>query len=181
MISLITWQHLNVYSYKLKNNVCVISIFFLYEAKNWLVKSYCGRWSKKLTSGPVHMRSFLWWMRLLRIRSTGLATCLIRVSHSCFHTLLIWRNPTFLWNGVSMGVIHHRHMVTTDASLTGWGALFEGRPAHGVWTGEFLSWHIHCLELRAVFLGLIHFLPFLRGCHVIVRTDNMAVVSYINR
>ncbi len=59
MISLITWQHLNVYSYKLKNNVCVISIFHLYEAKKqnkkkWLVKSYCGRWSKKLTSGPGH-------------------------------------------------------------------------------------------------------------------------------
>ncbi len=33
MIPLITWQHLNVYSYKLKNNVCVISIFHIYEAK----------------------------------------------------------------------------------------------------------------------------------------------------
>ncbi len=33
MISLITWPHLNVYSYKLNNNVCVISIFHLYEAK----------------------------------------------------------------------------------------------------------------------------------------------------
>ncbi len=62
MIPLITWQHLNVYSYKLKNNVCVISIFHIYEAKkkkNWLVKSYCGRWSKKLTSGPVS-NSFQW-------------------------------------------------------------------------------------------------------------------------
>ncbi len=71
-------------------------------------------------------------------------------------------------------------MVTTDASLTGWGAVFEDRPACGVWTGEFLSWHINCLELRAVFLALIHFLPSLKGCHVIVRTDNMAVVSHIN-
>ncbi len=80
-----------------------------------------------------------------------------------------------------MGAIHHCHMVTTDASLTGWGAVFEGRPPHGVWTGEFLSWHINCLELRAVFLALIDFLPLLRGCHVIVRTDNMAVVFHINR
>ncbi len=47
-------------------------------------------------------------------------------------------------------------------------------------TGEFLSWHINCLELRAVFLALINFLPFLKGCHVIFRTDNMAVVSHIN-
>ncbi len=60
-------------------------------------------------------------------------------------------------------------------------AFFEGRPAYSVWTGEFLSWHMNCLELKAVFLALIHFLPFLRRCHVIVRTDNMAVVSHINR
>ncbi len=119
-------------------------------------------------------------MRLLRICSTGPATRL-RVSRSCFYTLLIWRDPTFLQSGVRMGAIHCCHMVTTDASLTGWGAVFEGRPLHGVWTGEFLSWHINCLELRAVFLALINFLPLLRRCHVIVRTDNMAVVFHINR
>ncbi len=49
------------------------------------------------------------------------------------------------------------------------------------WTGEFLSWHINCLELRAVFLALMYFLPVLGGHHIIVRTDNMAVVSHINR
>ncbi len=52
--------------------------------------------------------------------------------------------------------IHHCQMVTTDASLTDWGMVFEGRPACGVWTREFLSWHIN-------FLALIHFLTSLRG------------------
>ncbi len=137
--------------------------------------------SPVLPPGLLHMRPFLWWIRLLRIRSTGPATRLIRVSHSCFHTLLIWRNPTFLWSGVRMGAIHCRHMVTTDASLTGWGAVFKGRPAHGVSTGEFLSWYINYLELRAIFLALIYFLPLLRGCHVIVRMDNIAVIYHINR
>ncbi len=80
-----------------------------------------------------------------------------------------------------MGAIYRRQMVTTDASLTGWCSVFEGRPACRVWTIEFLSWHINCLELRAVFLALIHFLPSFKGYHVIVRTDNMAVVSHINR
>ncbi len=80
-----------------------------------------------------------------------------------------------------MGAIHRRHMITTDASMTGWGAVFEGRPASGEWKEEFLSWHINCLELRAVFLALKYFLPVLGGYHIIVRTDNMAVVSHINR
>ncbi len=79
-----------------------------------------------------------------------------------------------------MGAIHRRHMITKDASMTGWGAVFESRPVRGEWTGEFLSWHINCLELRAVFLALIHFLPVLGKHHVIVRTDNLAVVSHIN-
>ncbi len=26
-----------------------------------------------------------------------------------------------------MGAIYHRHMIMTDASMTGWGAVFEGR------------------------------------------------------
>ncbi len=65
--------------------------------------------------------------------------------------------------------------------MTGRGAVFEGRPASGEWTGEFLSWHINCLELRAVFLALMYFLPVLGGHRIIVRMDNMAVVSHINR
>lgn len=38
---------------------------------------------------------------------------------------------------------------------------------------------LRCLD-SAIFLALHHFLPVLTGCHVIVRTDNMAVVSHIN-
>ncbi len=43
------------------------------------------------------------------------------------------------------------------------------------------SWHINCLELRSVFLALMHFLPVLGEHHIIVRTDNMVVVSHISR
>ena len=43
------------------------------------------------------------------------------------------------------------------------------------------STHINCLDLLAVLLALRHFLPWLRGHHVLVRTDNSTVVAYINR
>ncbi|XP_067283539.1 uncharacterized protein [Pseudorasbora parva] len=68
-----------------------------------------------------------------------------------------------------------------NGHLTGRGAMFKGHPACSIWTEETQAWHINCLELRAVFLGLRHFHPFLTGHHVIVRTDNMAVVSHVNR
>ncbi len=137
--------------------------------------------SPVLPLGLLHMRPFLWWMKGLRFHPTVPATRLIRVSRSCCRPLLLWRDPAFLQSRVRIGAIHRRHMITTDSSMTDWGTVFEGRPASGEWTEEFLSWHINCLELRAVFLALRYFLPVLGGYHIIVRTDNMAVVSHINR
>ncbi len=53
--------------------------------------------------------------------------------------------------------------------------------ASGLWTGLRLLWHINCLELWAVHLALWQFRPLLLGKHVLVRTDNTAAISYINR
>ncbi len=87
--------------------------------------------SSVLPLGLLHMRPFLWWMKKLSLHPTVPATRLIRVSRSCCRPLLLWRDPAFLRSGVRMGAIHRRHMITTDASMTGRGAVFEGRPASG--------------------------------------------------
>ncbi len=71
--------------------------------------------SPVLPLGLLHMRPFLWWMKLLGFRSTGPATRLIRVLRICFRTLLIWQNPLLIQSGV--------RMVMTDAFLIGWGAV----------------------------------------------------------
>ncbi len=71
-------------------------------------------------------------------------------------------------------------MQATDMSLTSWGAVMDGHPAHGLWSGNHLTWHINWLEMLAVYRALKHFLPDLRDRHVLVRTNNTAVVSYIN-
>ncbi len=60
-------------------------------------------------------------------------------------------------------------------------ATCNGQAASGLWTGPRLLWHINCLELWAVHLALRQFRPLLLGKHVLVRTDNTAAVSYINR
>ncbi len=63
MISLITWQHLNVYSYKLKNNVCVISMFHLYEAKKTNTKKLAGKKLLWQVVKKVNFRPWLWVIR----------------------------------------------------------------------------------------------------------------------
>lgn len=35
--------------------------------------------------------------------------------------------------------------------------------------------------MLAVFLAIKRFLPYLRGCHILVRKDDMTLVSYLNR
>ncbi len=65
-------------------------------------------------------------------------------------------------------------------SLTDWGVVMSGHPVCSLWCGHHLTWHINCLEMLAVFWALNNFLPDLRDCHVLVRTDNKAVVFYVN-
>ncbi len=90
------------------------------------------------------------------------------------------RKPWFLSQGPVLGAPCHHVTLAMDASLTGWGAVMSGHPARGLRSGRHLTWHINCLEMLAVFRALKHFLPDLRDRHVVVRTDNTAVVSYIN-
>ncbi len=58
--------------------------------------------------------------------------------------------------------------------------LQHGLGRYMQWAGRLL-WHINCLELWAVHLALQQFRPLLLGKHMLVRTDNTAAVSYINR
>ncbi len=49
------------------------------------------------------------------------------------------------------------------------GGCQSGRSALSLWQGPYLIWHINWLEMLAMILALKHFLPYLRGHHVLVR------------
>ncbi len=63
----------------------------------------------------------------------------------------------------------------------GLGCYMQRAGSLGALDRPRLLWHINCLELWAVHLALRKFRPLLLGKHVLVRTDNTAAVSYINR
>ncbi|KAI2655569.1 enzymatic polyprotein [Labeo rohita] len=88
-------------------------------------------------------------------------------------------HPFCMIKGPVLGAPCRRITLATDASLTGWGAVMSSHPARGLWSSHHLTWHINCLEMLAVFRALKHFLPDLICHHVLVRTDNTAVVYYI--
>ncbi len=136
--------------------------------------------SNVIPVGLLYMRPLQWWLKTKGFSPRGNPLRMIRVSRRCVRALDMWRKPWFLNQGLVLGAPCRQLSLATDASLTGWGAVMSGRSARGLWSGRHLIWHINCLEMLAVFRALKFFLPDLRGHHVLVRTDNTAVVSYIN-
>ena len=57
----------------------------------------------------------------------------------------------------------------------------EGADSQGTWSPALRTMHINHLGLMAVLLALKRFEPLVRGCHVLIRTDNTATIYYINK
>jgi hypothetical protein len=92
-----------------------------------------------------------------------------------------WVNPANLSVGTEFPVPPFTHVVTTDASKTGWGGHWRDRQASGTWSSSEATAHINLLELWGVTLTLQAFREDLFGQRVVVQSDNSTVVSYINR
>ncbi len=132
--------------------------------------------------GLLHMRPLQHWLHSQVPRwAWRRGTLRVGISQQCRRSLSPWTDLAFLRAGVPLEQVSRHTVVTTDASSTGWGATCNGQAASGLWTGPRLLWHINCLELWAVHLALRQFRPLLLGKHMLVRTDNTAAVSYINR
>ena len=71
--------------------------------------------------------------------------------------------------------------ITTDASMSGWGAVFGSNTTGGEWTESEKNSHINVLELQAVFFGLKSFLDKSTNEHIRIRCDNMTAVTYLNK
>nr|XP_061802709.1 uncharacterized protein LOC133593969 [Nerophis lumbriciformis] len=131
--------------------------------------------------GLLFLRPLQRWLNGFRLDARRHRRRLLRVSGRCAVALAPWRNGAFLLEGVPLGVAPvRREVVTTDASRLGWGAVWQRRAARGSWSLRDHAVHINVLELRALHLALRHFYPFLRGRHVLVRSDNAAAVYHIN-
>ncbi|CAL9686954.1 unnamed protein product [Knipowitschia caucasica] len=131
--------------------------------------------------GRLYMRPFQKWVAALRLNPSCHGHRSVLVSAECVRALHPWKCETFLTAGVTTGTITARKFITTDASLRGWGATLEGRIVNGKWSSQMQMCHINFLELQAVWLALRHFLPLIRGQHVLVATDNTTVVAYVNK
>ena len=70
-------------------------------------------------------------------------------------------------------------VITTDASMSGWGACAGDSVVGGHWA-DYEKEHINILELKAVLLGLKTLFPNVVRKHVRIQSDNNTVVASIN-
>ncbi|XP_075948231.1 uncharacterized protein LOC142950206 [Anarhichas minor] len=131
--------------------------------------------------GLLKMRAFQRWVAALRLCPRRHLSRRVKISPACVVALRPWGDSTALTSGVPLGTVSSRVTLTTDASLSGWGATMLGRTVNGTWDPRQAQMHVNLLELWAVFYALKHFQTFLQGRHVLVKTDNTTVVAYINR
>ncbi|CAM4558259.1 unnamed protein product [Leuciscus chuanchicus] len=138
--------------------------------------------SSVLQLGLLRMRPLQFWLKARVPRGAWVSGRLrLKVNQSCVTALIPWLADGWYQSGVSLGTSSRVRMVSTDASTSGWGALLEGRPFFGLWSEREKLQHINCLEMLAVHNALTRFCPHIKDQHVVVRLDNTAVVSHINR
>jgi len=65
-----------------------------------------------------------------------------------------WIHQASLWNYRSLLTSPHILKITTDASMWGWGATFQGVTTEEPWSLTETSYHINYLELLAAFLAV---------------------------
>ena len=69
-------------------------------------------------------------------------------------------------------------VIATDASSTGWGAVYNNTTTRGIWQLHEKSYHINVLELKAILFGLISLIK-VQNTHIKILTDNMNAVHSI--
>lgn len=103
---------------------------------------------------------------------------LVTVTLACVTTMKQWPHKDHLLRGVPLRVLPvKRELVKTDASLHGWGAVFETPEIEG-YVAQHATAHQHSQDEGSM-ASAATFQHQLKDKHVLIRTDNTTVVFYI--
>ena len=144
------------------------------------LRSFCGlAVSTTLSVGTARFH-----LRSLYSTLGGTRTGNVRLTHQDWRDLQWWNDLTrhsglgrSLWPGEPSHVLH------TDASLLGWGAVLDGAvPARGFHAPQSVGSHINLLELSTVRLALESFRGFLteRDTWLLLKSDSTVTVGAVN-
>ncbi|PJE77915.1 hypothetical protein CI610_03152 [invertebrate metagenome] len=114
------------------------------------------------------------------VLSDGDYDSLVSLSTDSVCEIVWWQENVVRLNGKPISYKDPAVVVTTDASLEGWGAVMDGISIGGQWSAEESKHFINFLELKAIQLALLSFCKTMVDVHVAIRSDNTTAISYIN-
>lgn len=105
---------------------------------------------------------------------------IVLLNQNCQNDLQRWVDQISTWNGRSIITPAPDLVITTDASLQGWGAVCQGVWTRGLWSQqESNTLHINALELKAALFAVRAFTAKERHLHVHLRMDNRTAVTCV--
>ena len=129
---------------------------------------------------PLHFRhlqcDLIWGLQMNRESCDALIT----LSTSARGELAWWLENTRSTNGSPVHLPPPDMLITTDASMKGWGAVHHSLETNGRWSQQESLQHINYLELKAAFLALKTFLKDRSHVTVSLQIDNTTAIAYIN-
>jgi hypothetical protein len=127
---------------------------------------------------PLHYRH----LQMLQIKSLLVGRSYetkVTLDQSCKDDLQWWIDHITNWNGRCITIPAPDLVITTDASLKGWGAVCQGIRTRGLWTQQESSLHINALELMGALFAVRAFTANKANLHVHLRMDNRTAIAYI--
>ena len=106
---------------------------------------------------------------------------LVEVDEDLRLALLPWSNPKFLEASVPIQLPPPSVTLMTDASMDGWSGVLQPDLVKGFWTQLQLQNSMNWLELKAIHLSLLGFLPQLKGRCICLRSDSRSALSCIRK
>jgi hypothetical protein len=182
---------------------CVARTLSLPDDKLLELKRLVGKWVKKRRATKLEIQKFAgklnWASRVVRGGRTFMRRVLdlllqVRESHHHVRINARAREDISWWHfglkrfhghvGFKCDQSLPNYVFASDACLVGGGAYFGSDWLYSAWGVDFpelLHVHINALELFIVFLALKRWGSLLAGAHVLIRSDNFATVSALNK
>lgn len=139
------------------------------------IAGLCLSLSKAVTPTKVLLRNVYATLRKKENWSSS-----VHLSEPAKQDLLWWVECLKTWDGQAKPKPLADFIMETDASNTGWGAAVDNQKVMGQWDKAEENLHINAKELIAVFKGLHFFRNLLQERTVLVRSDNITTVAYLN-
>ncbi len=111
-------------------------------------------------------------------KAQGNYDALMSISEKGLEELRWWKSNI----NTSFNDIYHgtpTATLTTDASQSGWGAIFQDSNTQGLWKKSEKTMHINTLELKAIFFGLKSLVKE-SNFHLQILCDNTTAVHTLN-